>query len=513
MLVSTQHRKLLLRLRNPAPVARSIPNSKTVRLKGVDFLAVDHSIDATRVLRNLGVKAPSPINHYYTWSGQYTPFEAQRQTAAFLTLNPRAFCLNEMGTGKSISTLWAFDYLRKIGVVKKLLVVAPLSTLERTWADEVFRHFMHLKCVVLHGTRKRRLKMLATDADVYLINHDGVNVIKKELADSDIDVVAIDEIASFRNGTTTRFKSMKAITENRTWVWGLTGTPTPNAPTDAWAQCRLIVPENVPKFFTAFRDMTMRRQTQFKWEAKDDATDTVRRAMSPAIRFSRDSCVDIPECMYVTRTVEMEPEHKAAYKDMLTKLTLEVQDQTVSAVNEAVKLGKLIQIAAGVVYDTQGKETFLGAPNKLAELDDILEQADAKVIVFVTHRSAINYVTNHLEQKYRVGVIHGGVSKNARDKIFHQFQSGKSMRVLVAQPASMSHGLTLTASNTIVWFSPPSGTETYIQANARITRPGQKQRQFIINLESCSVERKAFQRMKNRQSMQGALLDIIAGVN
>jgi hypothetical protein len=186
MLLHRASRKLVLNLRDQARITTVIPTAKPFIFKGANLLAVPHGIDEVRVLRNLGINAPSPIRHYYPWPRDQrkvpNPFLAQLDTAEFLTIHPRAFVLNDMGTGKTLATLWAWDYLRSLGKAEKLLVISPLSTLERTWGDEIFRHFPHLSVAVLHGSKDRRLKLLADDTyDVYIINHDGVKVVEQAL--------------------------------------------------------------------------------------------------------------------------------------------------------------------------------------------------------------------------------------------------------------------------------------------------------------------------------------------
>jgi SNF2 family DNA or RNA helicase len=227
-------------------------------------------------------------------------------TAQFLTLHLRAFVLNDMGTGKTLAALWAFDYLRKIGKVKKMLVVAPLSTLERTWADEVFENFPKMQVGIVYGDKARRLRILADDSyDVYVINHHGLGVVEAALIAKQFDIIVVDEGAIFRNATTKLWKTLRRVVGNIERIWWMTGTPTPNAPTDAWAQCRIVCPERVPTFFGKFRDMVMKAQGPFRWLPRSNATGTVHDAMQPAIRFTRDQCVDLPECMYVTREVAM----------------------------------------------------------------------------------------------------------------------------------------------------------------------------------------------------------------
>lgn len=511
MLIHEKTRKVVLNLRDPERVTTIIPTAKKFLYKGVELVAVPHKVEETKLLRNLGIEAPSPIKYYYPWSGQFSPFAAQRDTAEFFTMANRAFCLNDMGTGKTLSTLWAYDYLRSQGMAKKLLVISPLSTLERTWGDEIFRHFPHLNFAVIYGTKDRRLKMLKSEADIYLINHDGIKVIAKELIErTDIDSVVVDEIASFRNASTDRWKALHKIIAGKSRVWGLTGTPTPNAPTDAWAQCRLISPERVPKYFGAWRDSVMRQLTQFKWVARDNATDIVHNAMQPSIRFSRDDCVDLPPCIWQERHVPMTPEQKAAYKQMLAKLAMEYDGNQILAVNEAVKMQKLLQIACGVVYG-EDENVYLPAQPRIEVLREVIEEAGTKVIVFVPFKGVLKHIAAKLEDDFSVAMISGETPKSERDKIFYSFQQEAEPRVLVAQPAAMSHGLTLTAASTVVWFAPVTSNEIYEQANARVTRPGQKHTQFIVNIEGSDVERRIYARLRDKQKMQGLLLEMARG--
>ena len=510
MLVHENSRSLVLRLKDKRRVADLIPTSKEVTVRGQALTAVPHKLDETRVLNNIGIAAPSPIRSYYDWPGRYKPFHAQEATADFLTLHKKAFVLNDLGTGKSLSALWAYDYLRGEGRANKLLVVSPLSTLERTWADELFTHFMHLKSSVLYGSRERRLRMLAQDADVYIINHDGLRVIEKELRKrKDIDAVVVDEIATFRNVKTERWKTLNRVCEGKEIVWGLTGTPTPNAPTDAWGQCKLICPNNVPKYFTQFRNMLMKQQGPYSWVPRVEATDIVADMMQPSIRFRRDECVDLPPAIYETRSVQLTAPQSKAYKDMVKKLKTEVNSEEVLAVNEAVKMHKLVQIACGVVYATDAPPQVIDAKPRIELVKDIVRDAGTKVIVFVPFKGVLNNLREEMGKEFTCEVIDGSVAKGARDRIFHAFQKEKDPKVLLAQPAAMSHGLTLTAASTIVWYAPITSNEIYEQANARITRPGQKHTQFLVNIEGSEVERRIYARLKNKQKMQGVLLDIL----
>lgn len=514
MLVHEASKSLLLNLKNPQRVTAAIPHARTLPHGDATIVVVPHADDEVRVLRNLGFDPPTPVDTYYNWPCHYDgPMAHQRETTKFLTQNPRAYCLSGMGSGKTLCGLWSYDWLRLTGQAKRMLVVAPLSTLTRVWYDEVFSHFPHLTCAVLHSdTMERRLKLLKIPHDVYVINHDALKSkpMLSALAErDDIDVVLIDELAVARTPGTERFKAFNRVVHNRKFVWGFTGTPIPNAPTDAWAQCRLITPHTVPKFFGQFRDATMRQFGPFKWVPRPDALDTVYKAMSPSIRFSREECVDLPPTTYQTRQVELSPEQKKAYGDMMKSLRAEFEGGTVTAVNEAVKVAKLVQIGCGAAYGANGT---VWIPNKARNdlVCDIIDEAEGKVLVFVPYTEALIGLADHIRQQgHTVDVVYGEVSKSKRDAVFHRFQNSSNPRVIVADARTMSHGLSLTAANTTIWYAPVTSTETYLQANERTPRPGQKLTTHIIHIEASPVEAAMYRRLRERKATNGILLELV----
>lgn len=355
--------------------------------------------------------------------------------------------------------------------------------------------------------------MLAEDRDYYIINHHGCKV--KEViagiaARNDIDLVIIDELSVFRNTRSDLYKAISKVVKGRAMVWGMTGAPTPQAPTDAYAQCKLITPSTVPQSYTKFRDMTMYKSGPYKWVAKKNAMDTVYAAMQPGIRFTRDDCVDLPPVIHQTRECELSPEQKKAYDEMHRKLKTEYDNGQVTAANAAIKALKLVQIACGVAYGRNEQEIVFPSATRMGELHDIIEEAQGKVIVFVPFTGALNMIAEGLRAITTVAVIDGSVPKAQRDVIFYNFQKTEEPRVLVAQPSAMSHGLTLTEASTIVWYAPPVSNDTYIQANGRITRPGQRYTQFIIHLQGTPIERKMYKRLAERGALQDLLLDTFA---
>ena len=520
MLISKRKKALILRVRDPERILSVIPKAKKLTFKGKEYVVVPHRRDEVKVLNNIGIDAPSPMLYYYDWPGRYTPFEAQRTTAAFMSMHDRCFNLNDLGCGKTLATLWTYDYLRSVGIVKKALVISPLSTLERAWGDDLFNNFAHLTFSVLHGAREKRLKLLDTDVDLYIINHDGLKVngmVEAINARNDIDLVIIDEVSqAARTASSDRWKSLAKVvrhqvSENKQrMAWGLTGTPTPTNPTDAWAQCRLIVPHKVPPYFNSFKNQVMRQVSQFAWVPRQEAQDIVFEAMQPAIRFKRDEVVDLPPCTYVERTVELTAAQKKAYKDMVNKLQAELESGDVTAVNEAVKAQKLLQILTGFAYGKDGEVHAIDARPRFEAVREVCEESASKTIVFVPFVAMVEPLADHLRKSgFSVECIHGGVGKSDRDKIFSSFQKLKDPQVLVSIAAAMSHGLTLTAASTIVWAAPITSNDIFTQANGRISRPGATLNQLIVMIEGSPIERKYYQRLKEKDRVQGILLDLV----
>ncbi len=513
MKILEDKRAVVLRLRDPERVTSVIPTAVLANANGGKVVAIPHRPDETRVLRNLGFNVPDPMPVYYDWPGRFKPFAAQSESSNFLAMNSRAYLLNSMGLGKTLTALWSYDYLRKSKVVKRVLVVCPLSTMERTWADEIFRTFPHLDFTVLYGSGERRRKLLKQESDIYIINIDGLKILRDDLATrEDIDLIIVDELAMARNAATDRWKTLNVVINKQLprRAWGMTGSPTPNSPTDAWAQCRLITPDSptVPKYFNKFRDMVMRQVTQYKWVPRDNALDVVKDAMQPAIRYALDDCVDLPEQTFIARDVEMTPEQEKAYKEMFAQLATDYRGGSIIATNEAVKANKLVQIACGVAYSSTG-DVVIPAKPRIDVLKEIIEESEGKVIVFVPLNGVLEHLKEILAKDWTVETISGSVSKADRDAIFGRFQTTADPHVLIAQPATMSHGLTLTAATTICWFAPIHSNEVYGQANARVRRPGQTRTTVIAHIAACEVERRIYDRLKSKESTQNVLLEMM----
>jgi SNF2 family DNA or RNA helicase len=497
------NKALVLRTRNPGKY-QVIPKHKVLSEdNGTYEIAVYWGLDETRVLRNLGVKnAPSPITKRYDWPGRFKPMQHQIETASFLTLYRRAFCFNDPGTGKTLSALWAADYLMKRGDVRRVLILCPLSIMQSAWMGDINQSIIHRSAVVAHHAQAaRRIEMIQKDYEIVITNYDGLNLIAQEIQnDGRFDLVIVDEANAYKNPQTRRWKALASIIRPETYLWMMTGTPASQSPVDAYGLAKLVNPGGVPKFYTAWRDKVMNKISMFKWAPKADATATVFTALQPAVRFTKAQCLDLPPVVTVTREVPMTPQQNKYYKLLKEQMLVRAAGETISAVNAGVAVNKLLQISCGAAYTDDKEVVEFDAAPRLNVLDEVLEETSRKVIIFALFRSSIDTIVAHL-QKQGIGVdtIHGDVAANKRGKIINDFQTTDTIRVLVMQPQATAHGITLTAADTVVFYGPLMSVEMYTQCIARADRKGQdSDKVTVVHIESSPIEKKLFKAMNTK---------------
>ncbi len=505
------NRGLLLRVRNPGKITTAIPSSKQV--SNTDVL-VKWGVDEARVLKNLNVKdVPSPILGQYKWSGRYKPFEHQKTTASFLTMNRKAFCFNEQGTGKTASAIWASDFLMQRKLIKRVLIICPLSIMDSAWRADLFNFAMHRTVDIAHGAKKKRQEIINGDAEYIIINYDGVEIVKDDIANGGFDLIIVDEATHYKNAQSKRWKVLASILKPDTWLWMMTGTPAAQSPVDAYGLAKLVNPSSVPRFFGAFREMVMHKITQFKWVPKPHATETVFNALQPAIRFTKEQCLDLPEMTYVKREVELTAQQKKYY-DILRKQMMATADgEQITAANAAVNMNKLLQISCGAVYTDSGETIEFDIKNRYKVLKEVINESSQKVLIFVPFKHVIELLKDKLSKDGITNdVISGGVSANKRTQIFKAFQTTDSPRVLIIQPQAAAHGVTLTAANTIVWWGPTASLETYAQANARVHRSGQKHPCTVVQLQGPPVEKRIYKMLDERINVHTKMIDLYEDV-
>lgn len=505
-----ENKALLLKVRDAERITKVIPKSRIMKAHEDHYeVLVNWGLEESRVLKNLKIKnVPSPILAHYHWRGLYKPFDHQKTTASFLTLHRRAFCFNEQGTGKTGSVIWAADYLMSLGIIKRVLVICPLSIMESAWRADLFKFAMHRRVDVAYGARDKRKDIINSDAEFVVINFDGVEIVADDIEKAGFDLIVVDEANAYKNPGTRRWKVLNRLIKLETWLWMLTGTPAAQSPVDAFGLARLVSPDRVTKYMTTFRDQVMYKVGQFRWVPRPNAEAVVHDALQPAIRFTKEQCLDLPEMTYVTRDVPLSPQQQKYYEIMRKEMLVYAAGEQITTINAAANLNKLLQLSGGAVYSDTGDVVEFDAGNRMSVLEEVIDEASHKVLVFVPFRHAIDIIQEKLRKHYTVDVIHGGVSAGARTKIFEQFQNESNPRVLVIQPQAASHGVTLHAANTIVYWSPVMSVETYLQANARVHRAGQKNPTVVVHLQGSPVEKRLYKMLQEKVDVHTRITDL-----
>lgn len=513
----------------PRRILDNVPGSKPL-VNG--YVAVPASLYNTQLLRWAGLPVLPPMtDRSYHWPIRpgRAPLGHQRAMANFLAVHPRCFNLSDMGTMKTTSTLWAADYIMRQHEpgTCRAIVVCPISTMQRVWGDTIFRDLMGERdYAIVYGSPSRREKIFAEPHDFYIINYDGLGVgarrdgkgrhalggLSKSIAErTDIRIAIIDEASAYRAANTKRHKIARGTLGNKPYLWCLTGTPTPKAPTDAYGLAKLVNDAG-GESFNSFKNRTLIQVSAFKWVPRADGYAQARALLSPAIRFETKDCMELPPCSTQQRDVPFSAEQETLYKTFKRDLVMALPEgRAVSAANEAVLRMKLIQISCGAIYDDTHKAHFIDASPRVQETLDVIEQSSAKCIVFAPLTSVVHMLSKELGKHHTVATITGEVKSSARNEIFRAFQDAEDPRVIVADPGTMSHGLDLFAAATIIWYAPTDKTETYLQANKRIDRPGQVLPTTIVQLASNAIEREIYKRLENNESLQGVLLKLVRG--
>lgn len=488
------------------------------------YLAVPATLYNCQVAQHCKLPTIPIVDQTYDWpiKKPWRPREQQKIMTNFMVQNPRCLNLSDMGTMKTLATLWAADFIMLQHPGTKAIISAPLSILQRVWGDAITQHMLGRRTyTIVYGDAKKRRELLKRNTDFYIINHDGVGVgakiakhkltlegLSRDISErTDIQICIIDEASAYRDGTTRRHRIARAVLAHKPYFWPLTGTPTANGPLDAHGLARLVNGA-FGESFNAYKNRVMYRVSNFVWVPRAGAHAEAHKLLQPSIRYEMRECTDVPPCTEQMRDVELSVEQQKLYKELKRDLTLQLEKGTVNAVNEAALRLKLIQISCGAVYDSEHRVTRVDCGPRLAELRAVIEEAARKVIIFTPLTSVVHMLYDELKE-YSRAMINGEVPIKARDEIFRRFQSESDPQLLIADPATMSHGLDLFAASVVVWYGATDRTELYLQANRRIDRPGQTVATTIVQLASTAVEREIFKRAASNTSMQGAILDMV----
>lgn len=506
---STTFREGLLVCLAPLPPAAlvGIDNVRIPLPSGATVVAFRHDEPTVAKLREVGFMPPAPPLDY-DFPGRYRPRENQRATTAAIVEYPRLFVLNGLRTGKTLAAMWGMDYLMRKGVVRRALIVAPKTILIDVWSKEFLLSMPRTPYAVLEGSRARK-QQIANDTriKVLIVNPESVILLGPV---PELDMIVVDEATCLKNAHAQRAKALLALSQGKRLVL-MTGTPAPQTPTDAHGMIKVQRGGQYVSF-RHFRDMTMVQLNMFKWAPRPQAAETVAREMRPCVRYRAEDCYDVPEEQVIDVAIPLSPEQARLVKQFEQEAFAELQGAGITATNAAAALSKALQVMSGGVY---GDETDEGKPAYAVEcqplwdsMADLLEQIEGPALIFTSFRISAAIIADKLKAAGRkVGLVTAGTTSQQRSEIFQGIQSG-ALDTLVAIPRTVAHGLDLSASNSIIWVSPPMSFETYEQANARISGSNQKRKRQIYRLIPDRVTRELFKRQDTRRSLQDTILSL-----
>ena len=447
---------------------------------------------------------------------RYNPHEYQRYATEYIETHPVAAVLLDMGLGKTSITLTALNNLLFDSFkVRRILVIAPRRVARNTWGAEIEKwdHLNSLHYSVAVGTETERLSALRKQADIYLINRENVQwLITESGIPFDFDMVVIDELSSFKNHQTKRFKALMKVRPKVKRIVGLTGTPSSNGLMDLWAEFRLLdMGERLGRFIGQYRTSYFRPDKQngqvvFSYKPLPGAEKQIYSRISDiTISMKSTDHLRMPELINSRYTVYLSERENLWYAELKEELVLQLPSGEVTAANAASLSGKLSQMANGAVYTDAG-ETVPVHERKLDALEDIIEAANGKpVLVAYWFRHDLERITERL-QKLKIPYTRldtdGSIRKwNARE-----------IPVALIHPASAGHGLNLQGGgNTLVWFGLTWSLELYQQTVARLWRQGQESETVVVQhiITKGTIDERIMKALSEKDTTQAALIDAV----
>lgn len=438
----------------------------------------------------------------------------QKYAVKFIEEHPVSALLLDMGLGKTITTLTAINNLMfDMFEVRKVLIIGPLRVARDTWPAEIekWEHLHHLRYSVVIGTPDERKSALQANADIYIINRENVDWLVSNTY-FDYDMIVIDELSSFKNHQSKRFKALMKVRPKVKRIVGLTGTPASNGLMDLFAEFRLLdMGERLGRFIGQYRNEYFRPDKQngyivYSYKPLPDAEERIYEKISDiTVSMKAVDHLKMPELISNEYTVKMSEAEKEKYKELKDELILEVQDSEITAANAAALSNKLCQMSNGAIYDDSGEIIPIHS-RKLDALEDIIESANGKpVLVAYWFKHDRTRIAERLNKR---GIIYQEIKSAESIK---SWNSGK-LPVALIHPASAGHGLNLqSGGNFLVWFGLTWSLELYSQTNARLWRQGQQSETVIIQhiVTKGTVDEKILKALKEKDETQTALMSAV----
>lgn len=447
---------------------------------------------------------------------EYKPHDYQKYATEFIVTHPVAAVILQMGLGKTVCTLDAINQLMYDSFeIRKVLVIAPLRVAKVTWSDEIrkWRNLSHLRYSIAVGTEKERVAALNADADIYIINRENVQwLVEKSGVPFEYDMVVIDELSSFKNWNSKRFKAFMKVRPRVKRVVGLTGTPSPNGMMDLFAQFKCLdMGARLGRFITQYRNCyfvpdRMNGQIVYSYRLRPGAEKQIYDKISDiTISMKALDHLKMPELIENRYPVYMDEKEAAMYDELRSDLILPYkEDEAITAANAAALSGKLCQMANGAVY-SEGGDTVHIHDRKLEALEDIIEAAQGPILLCYWFKHDLERIEKKLQE------LKVSFDRITTEDSIRKWNAGK-LDVGLIHPASAGHGLNLQqGGNVIVWFGLTWSLELYQQTNARLWRQGQSNKTVVVQhiVTNGTIDEDILDALTSKDASQNRLIDAV----
>ena len=446
----------------------------------------------------------------------FKPHDYQKYAIDYIETHPIAAVLLDMGLGKTVISLTAIeDLLFDSFEVHRVLVVAPLRVARDTWPSEIgkWSHLKNLTYSVAVGNVKERRVALTSSADITIINRENLEwLIEDSGFPFDFDMVILDELSSFKNHRSKRFRSMMKVRPKVKRIIGLTGTPSSNGLMDLWAEFRLLdMGQRLGRFITQYRTNYFMPDKQngeiiYSYKPLPGAEDTIYRKISDiTISMKSTDHLKMPKLISTECEVRLSDDEQKRYDDLKEDLVLQLPDGDITAANAASLSGKLCQMANGAVYSDTGDVIHIH-DRKLDALEDLIEAANGKpVLVAYWFKHDLARISERLHK------LHIPFSCLDTSDSIRRWNNGE-LPVALVHPASAGHGLNLqSGGSTLIWFGLTWSLELYQQTNARLWRQGQAAETVVIQhiITKGTIDSRILKALSKKDSTQAALINAV----
>ena len=447
---------------------------------------------------------------------QFRPHQYQEAAAQFIVEHPKCGLFLDMGLGKTVTTLTALDGLMNdtFDITSgKILVIAPLRVAEHTWSTECQKwdHLKHLKISRVIGSEKQRLKALKEKADVYVIHRENLVWLVDLLGKNwNFNTVIVDELSSFKNSKSKRFRALKKVTPLFDRFIGLTGTPAPRSLLDLWPQLYLMDRgQRLGKTYTAYKDKYFtpgwrNGYVVYEWNLRPGAEEQIQEAIKDiCMSLKAEDWLKLPERVNVMHEIELGETLMKKYRKFEREKLMELESsEALVASNAGVLAGKLTQFTSGAIYK-EDKSCTIVHDVKLQALEDLVEASNGQPIL-------IFYNFQHDKVRIKEQLKSYDIREIKSEKDIDDWNAGK-VEILLAHPAAMGHGLNMQdGGHIIVWYSLTWDLELYQQANARLHRQGQKKSVLIHHLiAKNTIDEDIINKLTDKAAQQNDLIEAV----